>query len=52
MNKEKRVVFKDQTDEEVYQQLKKSSLDSLMDAEEWKKLRIIELKRKGKVWSK
>lgn len=38
------------TDEETYQHLKDN--DDLMNAEEWKKLRLVELKRIGLNWSK
>lgn len=47
-----RLIHKDITDEEVYQFLKKAKNKSLMNAEEWKKLRLKELKRLGLNWAK
>lgn len=42
-----------QTDEETYQMLKKNKgKGGLMNADEWKKLRIIELNKEGKKWTK
>lgn len=47
-----RMMHEEQTDEEEYQMLKKNKEDkNLMDAEEWKKNRLIQLKKEGKVWS-
>jgi hypothetical protein len=48
------VFHKELTDEEAYKNIKKISKqsDSFMNPEEWKNLRLIELKREGKVWSK
>jgi hypothetical protein len=40
------------TDEEVYQMLKENCNPNYMDADEWKKLRLIQLKKDGKSWSK
>lgn len=44
---------KEMTDEEMYQELKKNkNKEFIMGAEEWKKKRLKELKREGKLWSK
>jgi len=50
-----RILHKEITDEEVYNNLKKiykKNQESLMSPKEWKRKRLIELKRIGKVWSK
>lgn len=39
------------TDEEMYQQLKETDNECMMDAEEWKALRIKQLEREGGNWS-
>jgi hypothetical protein len=50
---EKNVNHKEKTDEETYLSLKKIKNSSdFMDAEKWKKLRLIQLKKEGKNWSK
>lgn len=46
------VIHKEMTDEEIYQNLKKVDDKSpFMNADEWKKLRKIQLKKEGKKWS-
>ena len=47
-----KVKHKEQTDEETYQMLKKNKDKDLMNAEEWKKKRLSQLKKEGKQWSK
>jgi len=39
------------TDEEVYQYLLKTKDDCFMNGKEWKRKRLIELKKEGKSWS-
>ena len=46
------IMRKGMTDEEMYQQLKHNTLPGLMDAEEWKGLRLIQLNKEGRIWSK
>jgi len=44
---------KEMTDEEIFQLLKKyKHKPDLMDAKLWKKLRLKQLKKEGKKWSK
>jgi len=52
MTKEFNVIHKKMIDEEIYQLLKKQKLSIFMKADKWKKLRLIELKKEGKNWSK
>ncbi len=50
----KHVKHRELTDEEVYIKLKedyKMFPDELMNPNKWKKLRLIQLKKEGKVWS-
>jgi len=49
------VIHKKQTDEEDYENVKKLHKqypDIFMNHNEWKRLRLIEIKKEGKVWSK
>ena len=49
------IIHKKQTDEERYQDLKKSYKlhpEDFMNPDKWKELRLIELKGRGKIWSK
>ncbi len=47
------VTHKKQTDEEVYQMLKKiKGKEGFMDADEWKEKRLKQLKKEGHLWSK
>jgi len=46
------VLNEKKTDEEVYQMLKENRNEDFMDADEWKKLRLIELSKNGEVWSR
>ena len=44
---------KSMTDEEVYQHLKNNKDNkSFMDADEWKALRLVQLGKEGRVWSR
>lgn len=47
-----KVKHRKQTDEETYQMLKRKKDKDLMDAEQWKRLRLKQLKKEGKKWSK
>lgn len=49
------LIHKEQTDEQVYQNLKKlykKSPNPFMNPEKWKKLRLKVLKKEGRLWSK
>ena len=47
------MIIGSRTDEEVYRDLKRLKGDpDLMDAEEWKKKRLKQLKKEGRNWSK
>jgi hypothetical protein len=49
------IIHKKQTDEEAYENVKKlhnQYPDIFMNPEEWKKLRLVEIRKEGKVWSK
>jgi len=56
MNKEKNLFFshREITDEEEYNNIKKlsKSSDVITKPEEWKKQRLLQLKKEGKSWSK
>lgn len=51
-NKMDIAMHKEMTDEETYQMLKSDRDSDMMDADEWKNLRLIELNRRGKSWSR
>lgn len=40
------------TDEDIYKNLKNHPSIELMNAEKWKRLREIELRKEGKAWSR
>lgn len=49
------MIHKKMTDEQQYQNLKKYNREQpglFMDADEWKRLRLIQLSKEGKIWSK
>ena len=49
------IIHKEQTDEETYENIKKLHKqypDVFMNSKEWKKLRLVEIRKEGKVWSK
>ena len=46
----KYAIYKEITDEEQYQQLKKIKDEDLMSADEWKKKRLVQLKKEGRNW--
>lgn len=49
------IIHKKQTDEEAYENIKKlhkNIPDVFMNPDEWKKLRLVEIRKEGKVWSK
>ena len=52
MNKIINLFHKKQTDERTYQILKKNKDETFMDAEKWKKKRLIQLKKEGILWNK
>ena len=55
MNKIKNLIYKEQTDEESYQNIKKMYRENskiIMNPKKWKNERLIQLKREGKIWSK
>lgn len=49
------LIYKELTDEECYQNIKKLHLESpelIMKPKEWKRRRLIEIKKEGKIWSR
>ena len=47
------IAHEEKTDEQTYQELlKNTNSEDFTSAEEWKKQRLKQLKREGKVWSK
>lgn len=50
MNEKINLTHKEMTDEEIYQSIKNHQDVFTMSAKEWKKRRLIELKKEGKNW--
>jgi len=50
-----KLIFDEMTDEETYQNLKKLHKqypEPFMNPKEWKRLRLIELRHEGRLWSR